>query len=237
MDQYALIDHATLVRNLNAVCKELGNIRNGTLTGLFPDPPPLSYTDIADQIPLALYQIAVTCGWIQEQIELSDDEYRTSKDADLFGGCLFFTASFKEWFLGLVAETLADLEAKVSDNDEAREELFRLKMAHPETWRPILGLTAPKSTVEDDNLAKNKIDKFYDGQTFSRKALADLATAVGAQMNPPVVVSREAVSRIYNGLGKVGPGIREAVAGVINTKVPCTRDDLLAPKQEKKQQS
>jgi hypothetical protein len=234
MDQYAKIDHATLVRNLSAVCKELGSIRNGLLTGLFPDPRPLSYTDIENSIPLALYKIAVACEWIEEQTELDDDEYHRSKDADLFGGSLFLTASFKGWFLGLVAETLADLEAKASENDEAREERFRFQMAHPETWPQGKGLAAPKATVEDDNPAKKKIDDFYDGKTFTLQALANLADAVGAQMEPPVVVSRVSVSRIYNGCGKVGPDIREAVARVINTKVPCTRDDLLSPKRKKK---
>lgn len=237
MDQYAKIDHATLVRNLNAVCKELGNIRNGLLTGLFPDRRPLSYSDLEGSIPLALYNIAVACGWIEGQTELDDDEYHRSKDADLFGGSLFLTASFKEWFLGLVAETLADLEAKASENDEAREEHFQFKMAHPETWPQSKGSSAPKTTLEDDNPAKRKIDEFYDWKTFKIQALANLANAVGAQMNPPVVVSRESVSRIYNALGYVGPEIREAVASVIRTKVPCTRDDLIAPKPKKKPQA
>ena len=43
MDQYAKIDHATLVRNLNAVCKELGWLVNGT--ALPGGPPSLTYSD------------------------------------------------------------------------------------------------------------------------------------------------------------------------------------------------
>jgi hypothetical protein len=226
MDQYAKIDHTMLVRNLNVVCRELGNIRNGLLTGVFPDPRPLSHTEIENGIPLALYKIAVACEWIEEQTELSDDEYHASKDADLFGGSLFLTASFKEWFLGLVADTLADLEVKASENDEAREERFQFQMAHPETWPQAKGLAAPKATVEDHNPAKKKIDEFFSASktVFTLQGLADAASKPRAD-GYKCTVSRVRVSNIYNGFG-ANPEIRQAVAEVISQSIPCNKDDL-----------
>jgi hypothetical protein len=180
---------------------------------------------------LALYNIAVACGWIEEQTELSEDEYHNSKDADLFGGSLFLTASFKEWFLGLVADTLADLEAKASVNDEAREERFRLQMEHGTAWPQIKGLAAPESTVKADPPTMMIIKEFFSKSktVFTLQGLADEASKPKPS-GYKCAVSRVRVSNIYNGYG-ASAEVREAVAGVINESIPCTKDDLKGTKK------
>jgi hypothetical protein len=102
MDAYSQLDHSTLVRNMNAVCAGLGRAVNqsGFLCGV---PPALTFDDLDDLIPLTLYRIAVAAGWIEEQIEPDEDD--GGEDGDVFAGHLWLTASFKEWFLGLVAGT------------------------------------------------------------------------------------------------------------------------------------
>ena len=52
MDPYSKLDHATLVRNLNAVCTGLARAMNRQRHG---GPPALTYNDLADDIPLAVY--------------------------------------------------------------------------------------------------------------------------------------------------------------------------------------
>lgn len=233
MDQYAKIDYATLVRNLNAVCRGLGNAMNRR--GPYGAPPALTGSDLGDSIPLALYNVAVSAGWIEEQTELEESEYYRSKDADLFGGCMFLTASFQEWFLGLVADSMAELETMALENQSAQEKFQEHIWECESAWYKSKGLVAPKPPAEAENRAKKIIDEFYGGESFKLQALANLANAAGEKMMPPVVVSRVSVSRIYHGSGYVGPEIRGAVASVINVKVPCTRDDLYTPKRQKQQ--
>jgi hypothetical protein len=226
MDAYAKIDHGTLARNLNAVCSVLGGVVNGIRP--FGAPPALTGGDTADVIPVALYDIAVKAGWINEQEDLEEREWESRKDADLFGGTLHFTVSFNEWFLGLVADTLAKLEVVAENNREAQQkhndmltEMFRLS---------FLGGSRSDEPRADgtDNPAGRKIDEFFakSRTVINIQTLVDEATK---RKGDPV--TRSSVSRIYNGFG-AGGATRELVASIINELVPCTRDDLRATKKK-----
>ena len=120
MDPYSELDHATLVRNLKAVCIGLaiaidkGGRRGGG------EPPALCYQDVEEVIPLTLHKIAVAAGWIAEQKPRDWIDYDHGF-ADLLGGELV-EKSYKEWFLGLVADTLTDLEVKAENNLAAQIE-------------------------------------------------------------------------------------------------------------------
>lgn len=121
MDQYAKIDHDILVRNLNAVCRELGQVCNRSGTGFFAYPPALNYGDIENAIPLALHNVAVSVGWIDPPLELEESDLDSGK-ADLLGGSLIVESAYKEWFLDLVADALIDLEAIADKNFNAQNE-------------------------------------------------------------------------------------------------------------------
>jgi hypothetical protein len=73
--------------------------------------------------------------------------------------------------------------------------------------------------------AKQKLDEFFHKSTtiLSLQMLADAAST------PQRKVSRTQVSRIYHELGYVSASIRQLVANVVITEVPCTRDDLFSP--------
>ena len=100
---------------------------------------------------LDLYRIAVAAGWIEEQIELEEDEYYRSKDADLFGGCMFLKASYKEWFLGLVADTLTSLEETAESNLPIQNEYQRTLQEQWSAWH---------RSQQPQDLAKQKIDEY-----------------------------------------------------------------------------
>ena len=222
MDAYSKLDHETLVRNMNAVCAGLGRAVNqsGFLCGV---PPTLTFDDLDDLIPLTLYRIAVAAGWIEEQTELTEDEYYHNEDADLFGGCLWLTASYKEWFFGLVADTLTTLEAAAEKTQAAQEEHQNMRSDQYCAW---LQSQHPKG------FGKQRIDEYRKKVKpwfRSVEALAKAATEKSKAAGDNIAVTRISVSRIYNGRGKVGPAIRQAVANLINEQVPCTEEDLLPP--------
>jgi len=229
MDQYALIDHATLVRNLNAVCKHLGWLVNGTRSP--GGPPSLTYSDTEYAIPRVLYDIAVGAGWINEQQDLEEREYNSRDDVDLFGGEYHFTVSFNEWFLELISETLGDLE-EIAEKNAEKQEQYQHKLTQ---WQmDSINLNSPRNKDKHPILVKF----FSESKEFVNVTdLANEADRVGRAMTPPVAVTRVSVSRIYNQHGYVGPRILAVVASVVKATVPCTRDDLYTPKREKKQQS
>ena len=78
--------------------------------------------------------------------------------------------------------------------------------------------------------AKDKIDEYRKNvkpRFRSFEAIAKAATAKSKAAGDNTAVTRTSVSRIYHSKGKVGPGVRQAVADLINEKVPCTAEDLL----------
>jgi hypothetical protein len=117
MDQYALIDHDALVRNLNVVCGKLGEVMDSC--GLYCGPPALTRTNVEEDIPFALHKIAVAAGWIDPSVELETEDFDSGR-AELLGGVLV-DVGYMEWFLGLVSETLNDLAAQAGANTAAQE--------------------------------------------------------------------------------------------------------------------
>ena len=227
MDAYSKLDHATVVRNMNAVCAGLASAVNhgGFRHGI---PPALTYGDLEDLIPLTLYRIAVAAGWIEEQPELTEDEYYNDKDADLFGGCLWLRASYCEWFLGLVADTLSALEADAEKNRAAQDQYHQKLMEYEVAWYQAKATLPPANDA--DSPAKKKIDEFRaktKRRLFSFEDIAKAATDKSKADGHNTWVSRVSVSRIYNDYGNVSHAIREAVARLINDEVHCTREDLL----------
>jgi hypothetical protein len=221
MDAYSKLDHETLVRNMNAACAGLARAINegGFLVG---GPLGLTYQDVADLIPLTLYKTAVAAGWIEEQVELEEDEYYRSKDADLFGGCLWLRASYKEWFLGLVAGTLTALEAEAERNQVAQDDYLAKQQEYCSAW----------FASTHQGLGKQKIDEYrkkVKPRLRSFEAIAESATEKSKAAGDNTVVTRISVSRIYHDRGKVGPAVRQAVANLINEQVSCTEEDLLPP--------
>jgi hypothetical protein len=229
MVAYSKVDHATLVRNLNAVCKELGSVMNErNYCGFLTPPAALTYRHLEDDIPLALYNIAVALGWVDEQVDMEENEYYATKDADLFGGCLRFRASFKEWFLGLVADTLADLEEIAEKNQPAQLQYADLMQ---ECMLALPNSTQAPQGAEPENRAKKIIDEFFD-KSKTVKNIQSLADAASERKSDGKTypISRVRVSSIYHGYG-AGSAVRELVASVINEVVPCTWNDLKATKR------
>jgi len=227
--EYSKLDHATLVRNLNAVCKELASLIHSS-GRQFGGPPPLTYGDVEDNIPFALYRIAVVAGWIEEQVELEEDEYYRSEDADLFGGCLWFRASFKEWFLGLVATTFSSLEEIAEKNEGAQNQHYELMQKCFFAVHRAKGAEPPQTT-EPDNPAKNIIDEFFNKSKTIKtiSALANEATKRKADCEQ-YPINRVTVSNIYHGYGAVRI-VLEIVASVISELVPCPWNVLKATKR------
>ena len=231
MDSYFTLDHATLVRNLKAVCAGLaiaideGGRRHGG------EPPALCYQDIEDLIPLTLHRIAVDAGWIEQQKPL-DWLAVDHGVADLLGGDLIVEKPYKEWFLGLLAETLTDLEVKAENNLEAQSKYGQMLGEHHVAWLQVKG--EELRAAEAKPSAKDKIDEYRKKvkkpglRTF--EAIAKSATDRSKAAGDNIAVTRISVSRIYNGRGKVGPAIRQAVANLINEQIPCTAEDLLPSK-------
>lgn len=207
------------------MCRELGYVINQS-----GHPPALTYGHLEDDIPLALYRIAVAVGWIEEQVDMEEDEYYRAKDADLFGGCLRFKASFKEWFLGLVADTLASLDELVEKNNLAQMQRADWTQECMLALHRAKG-TQPSQPTEPENRAKKIIDEFFDkSKTIKNiQALADAASARKSD-GKTYPISRVRVSSIYHGYG-AGPAVRELVASVINEMVPCTWNDLKGTKR------
>jgi hypothetical protein len=121
MDQYTKSDHATLVRNLNAVCKGLGRVIDSA--GLYCGPPALTHENVEEDIPLALHKIAVAAGWVEESVELGFEDFDQGRGE--FLGNVVVEESYREWFLGLVSETLADLKVRASANEAAQNRHFK----------------------------------------------------------------------------------------------------------------
>jgi hypothetical protein len=230
MDAYSQLDHSTLVRNMNAVCAGLGRAVNqsGFLCGV---PPALTFDDLDDLIPLTLYRIAVAAGWIEEQIEPDEDD--GGEDGDVFAGHLWLTASFKEWFLGLVAGSLTALGEDAENNRAAQEDNARKLIEYQLAWSQAKGVQPPQDT-EPDNPAKRIIDKFYETSPtiHNHQALAD-AVSQAKPDGDKYPITRVTISRIYNGFG-AGLGTRLEVAKVVNKIVPCTHDDLKRTKPKPK---
>jgi len=124
-DQYSKLDHATLVRNLNAVCGELGVLLDSA--GLYCGPPALTLEDVEEKIPDALYKIGISAGWIEEPVETveQDDEPEPS---DYLRNSMV-GESYKEWFCRLVERTLADLRVRARTNKPAQDRDYERLMS------------------------------------------------------------------------------------------------------------
>ena len=135
MDSYSKLDHATLVRNLNAVCKELGVLLDSA--GLYCGPPALTREDVEENIPYSLHKIGVGAGWIEESVEVEDEK---SEPGPIdFLGDRMVKESYKEWFLQLVKSTLADLRVRAYANKTAQDQDYqRLLGQFPKDKRPAL---------------------------------------------------------------------------------------------------
>jgi hypothetical protein len=136
VDVYSKLDHAALVRNLNAVCKELGDLLDSA--GLYCGPPALTLEDIQEKLPDALHSIAVRAGWIEKpvEVELVDPEkveiigpeeleiVDPGSVPALLGNCVV-EESYKNWFLHLVEGTLADLRERAVANKPAQDRDYK----------------------------------------------------------------------------------------------------------------
>jgi hypothetical protein len=134
-EEYSKLDHATLVRNLTAVCKELGVLLDSA--GLYCGPPALTREDVEENIPYALHKIGVGAGWIEESVEVEDEDSEPGP-IDLLGDRMV-KESYKEWFLQLVQSTLSDLRVRASANKTAQDQDYqRLLGQFPKGRRPAL---------------------------------------------------------------------------------------------------
>ena len=109
-EEYSKLDHATLVRNLNTVYSGLAMaVTHGGQR--YGGPPALTSEDLEDFIPLTLHRVAVAAGWIEQQKPRDWLDYDHGF-ADLLGGDHgdLVEKPYKEWFLGLLADTLTNVE-------------------------------------------------------------------------------------------------------------------------------
>jgi hypothetical protein len=118
MESYSKLDHETLVRNMNAVCKEIGVLLDSA--GLYCGPPALTPEDVEENIPYALHRIGVGAGWIEESVEVEDEDSEPEA-IDVLGNRMV-RESYKEWLLQLVEGTLADLRVRASANKAAQDQ-------------------------------------------------------------------------------------------------------------------
>jgi hypothetical protein len=230
MDSYSKLDHATLVRNLNAVYSGLAMaVTHGGQR--YGGPPALTDRDF-DFISLTLHKIGIAAGWIEQQKPRDWIDYDHGF-ADLLGGDYgdLVEKPYKEWFLGLLADTLTSLEAAAEKSlaalDEYQNKLFE-QFEQQMAWLQAKG--EELRAAEAKPSAKDKIDEYCKKVKpwfRSLEAIAKAATEKSKAAGDNIVVTRISVSRIYNGKGKVGPAVRQAVANLINEKVPCTAEDLL----------
>ena len=234
MDSYSKLDHETLVRNMKAVCVGLaiaieeGGRRHGG------EPPALCYQDIEDLIPVTLHRIAIAAGWIEQQTPL-DWLAVDHGVADLLGGDLIVEKPYKEWFLGLLAETLTDLEVKAENNLEAQSKYGQMLGERHMAWLQVK--SDELRAAEAKPSAKDKIDEYCQKVKPWLQAIAKSATEKSKAAGDNIVVTRVSVSRIYNDEGKVGTAVRQAVGDLINEKVPCTAEDLLPSKTPQSRRS
>ena len=146
---------------------------------------------------------------------------------------MFLTASFQEWFLGLVADSMAELETMVVENQSAQQKFQEHILERELAWYKSKGLAAPKPPAEAENRAKKIIDEFFSKSEMihNLQGLVDAATRKKPD-GDKYPVSRSSVSRIYNGAG-AGAATRQMVASVINEVVPCHKDDLTGTESKK----
>ena len=229
MDAYSKLDHATLVRNLNAVYSGLAMaVTHGGQR--YGGPPALTSQDLEDFIPLTLHRVAVAAGWIEQQKPRDWLDYDHGF-ADLLGGDYgdLVEKPYKEWFLGLLADTLTNLEAAAEKSlaalGEHQNKLFEQHMA----WLQAKG--EELRAAETKPSAKDKIDEYRKKVTkpglHSFEAIAKAAAEKSNADGDNIVITRASVGRIYRDEGKVGPDVRQAVANLINDLVSCTKEDLL----------
>jgi hypothetical protein len=135
VEAFSKLDQATLVRNLNAVCRELGVLLDSA--GLYCGPPALTREDVEENIPYALHKIGVGAGWIEESVEVEDEDSE-SGPIDVLGNRMV-KEPYKEWFLQLVEGTLDDLRVRASANKAAQDsDYVRLIGQFPKGKRPAL---------------------------------------------------------------------------------------------------
>src|ERR1017187_5242743 len=230
-EEYSNLDDATLVRTLNTVYSGLAMaVTHGGQR--YGGPPALTGDDF-DFISLTLHKVAIAAGWIAKQESRDWLEYDHGF-ADLLGGDNgdLVEKPYKEWFLGLVADTLTNLESAAEKSlaalYEYKNHLGEQQMAWLQAKGEELRAAETKPSAKDKIVEYRKKVKKPGLRTF--EAIAKSATNRSKAAGDNIAVTRISVSRIYNGRGKVGPAVRQAVANLINEQVPCTEEDLLPSK-------
>src|ERR1017187_4408268 len=236
-EEYSNLDDATLVRTLNTVYSGLAMaVTHGGQR--YGGPPALTGDDF-DFISLTLHKVAIAAGWIAKQESRDWLEYDHGF-ADLLGGDNgdLVEKPYKEWFLGLVADTLTNLESVAEKSLAALYEYKNHLGEQQIAWFQVKGAELRAADLKPS--AKDKIDEYRKNVKAGRhslEAIARAATQKSKTAGDNIVVTRVSVSRIYNDEGKVGPAVRQAVADLINEKVPCTAEDLLPSKTPQSRRS
>jgi hypothetical protein len=227
------LESSTLIDNLNAACYVLTDafIKGSEVLGILV--PGLPTSGLFDEfIPGLVLDLAVNAGWIPRPEE-PDEDY------GIAFGKFYVRESFRDWFMKLMDDSLSDLRQGAARNDEDLE-ASRLRKGMWEvlsTYRAkealaVQGIDFPEPQQPIKKIggrARQIIDEFFrlSDDIFKHFELAHKASPKRRKIDGGCVNAVH-ISRIYNGQ-YVGPEVRQAVAEVLNEKVPCTRDDLLPP--------
>jgi hypothetical protein len=226
-------ESTALIDSLNAACYVITDayIKGSRDLGIeIPGVPTSGYFD--EFIPGMVLDLAVNAGWIPRPEEPAEDH-------GVAFGKFYVLESFRDWFVGLLEDALSDLRHAAAKNDNDTEasrlrkgmwEALFMYRAKEALGSQGIDLTTPvQSSKNVGGRARQIIDEFFRLSDDIHKHLQ-----LGQKASPKRrkldggCVNGVHISRIYNGQ-YVGPEIRQAVAEVLNEKVPCTRDDLLPP--------
>jgi hypothetical protein len=133
------LGHATLADSLNAVCYAISYAYIKGTKDLFgvsiPGEPKSGIFD--EYIPGEVFDVAVNAGWIPRP-------YEPEEDHGLPLGAYYVEEHYRDWFIGLLDESLSRLRETVSKNDDDDEETQKLKT---ELWQ-ILFLRVGDYTIK-----------------------------------------------------------------------------------------
>lgn len=228
MDSKESLEHANLRDSLNAACYEIADaIIHGAHVLSIEIPGALGVGDVDEYIPGRVHNLAVNSGWLPKPHELEPGH------GEILGDFVVDDA-YRDWFIGLLADSLSDLREMASTDNDAKAEQTKSAMhSMLATWGVEQALTK-LSGKPDAAVRVQRHPPLWFFQEYLRKSeeVFDIKEFVLQKVVPLArtrykrIVSLASVSRICTG-HTVGPSIRQIVAEALNELVPCTRDDLL----------
>lgn len=136
------LGHATLADSLNAACYAITNafIEGSDVLGIrIPGVPTSDYFD--EFIPGLVLNLAVNAGWIAPPVEAAADH-------GVALGRFHVEEKYREWFIGLLDESLSNLREAVSENDNDED----AKQVRTELWNVLFESLGGTATGENESV-------------------------------------------------------------------------------------